>query len=56
MEGYFKSEKVAYNFEDACINKSKGFCRECSRNLYARTRDWFNPTKRHKSLLKMIER
>lgn len=56
MEGYFKNEKVACHFENTCDNKSKGFCRECSRNFYAKTRDWFNPTEEHKKLLKMIKR
>lgn len=55
-EEYFKDKKVVCNFEDACKNKSKGFCAKCSRNFKKDIRDWFNPTEEHKKLLKMIKR
>jgi hypothetical protein len=56
LDDYFKNEKVVCNFEKACKNKSKVFCRECSRNFHVITRDWFNPTEEYKNLLKMIKR
>lgn len=55
-EEYFKGKKVVCNFEGTCRNKSKGFCKECSRNFYTRNRDWFEPTDEHRNLLKMIKR
>ena len=56
MENYFKNEKVLCHFEDACDNKSKSFCGKCSRNFYAKNRDWFKATENHKKLLNMIKR
>lgn len=54
MEYYLKKEKVVCNFEKACRRKSKGFCRDCTRNFSTRRRDWFEPTENHKRLLEII--
>ena len=56
MKDYFKSGKVICSFQNACANKSKSFCRECSRNFNIKLRDWFEPTENHKNLVKMIRR
>lgn len=56
MENYFKSEKVVCSFKNACRNKSKSFCRECTRNFNIKFRDWFEPTEEHKKLVNMIKK